>query len=136
MNTANYQHPVILFDGICNLCNSSVNFVIRYDPDKIFRFASLQSDQGIKLLTANNFETGYNESILLVMNGSVYRKSQAVLEIVKHLKGPWKIILIFSIIPYPILNIFYDLIARYRYKIFGKRNECRIPTPDLMDRFL
>jgi len=136
MEAGSQNHPVILFDGVCNLCNASVNFVIRYDPHKKFKLSSLQSDQGKKLLTENHFDSAYNESIILVMNGSVYRKSHAVLEIAKHLSGPWKFLRIFRVIPYSLLDIIYDLVARYRYKIFGKRKECRIPTPDLMDRFL
>ena len=130
------QYDIILFDGVCNLCNGAVNFIIDHDPGACFRFAALQSDAGREILSEYGIEEGYHQSIVLIRNGKTFRKSRAILEIARKLKGFWKIFYIFIIIPPPLLNIFYDLTAKYRYRIFGKRDSCRVPTPELLRRFI
>ena len=128
--------PIILFDGFCNLCNSSVQYVIKHDPDAIFKFASLQSDAGQKLLhkfnlTANNFN-----SFVLIEDNTAYTKSTAALKVAKQLAGLTKLLYGFIIVPPFIRNAVYNLIANNRYKWFGKKEECMLPSPLLQSRFL
>ena len=127
---------IILFDGVCNLCNSSVNFIIDHDKDDVFKFASLQSESGQELLKMNNLETENFDSIIFSDNGRIYTQSTAVLRIVKDFPGLWKILYAFIIVPPFIRNFLYDLIANNRYKWFGKKDSCRIPTPELKSKFL
>ena len=127
---------IILFDGVCNLCNSSVNFIIDHDKDDVFKFASLQSESGQELLKMNNLKTENFDSIIFSDNGRIYTQSTAVLRIVKDFPGLWKILYAFIIVPPFIRNFLYDLIANNRYKWFGKKDSCRIPTPELKSKFL
>jgi predicted DCC family thiol-disulfide oxidoreductase YuxK len=127
---------IILFDGVCNFCNSSINFIIDHDPEKHFKFAPLQSDLGQEILKQFNKNTNDFDSVILLKNNQLYQKSEAALEIVKHLSGAWKYLSIFGILPTFFLNLFYDIIAKNRYKIFGKTETCRMPTPELRERFL
>ncbi len=118
---------IILFDGVCNFCNASINFVIDHDSASRFRFASLQSDYGQLVLRQYNKKNIDFDTVLLVSNGQLYEKSAAALEIVRYLDGyAW--LYGFRFIPTFIRNFVYDLIARYRYRIFGKSDTCRIPT--------
>ena len=130
------KHQIILFDGVCNFCNSSINFVIDHDPKKHFKFASLQSDIGQEILTKFSKNTKDFDSVILLKDNQLYEKSEAALEITKHLSGFWKYLSIFGILPTFFLNFFYDIVAKNRYKIFGKADSCRMPTPDLKERFL
>ena len=130
------DNNIILFDGICNLCNGAVNFIIDRDPGINFRFAALQSNAGREILINYGINEDYSKSIILIRNGKVFRKSRAVLEIARQLKGIWKLFYAFIIIPAPVLNIFYNLTAKYRYRIFGKRDSCRVPTPELLQHFI
>jgi predicted DCC family thiol-disulfide oxidoreductase YuxK len=128
---------IILFDGVCNFCNSSINFVIDRDYKNTFKFAPLQSDVASKLLTINNMKSMKMDSIILIEGNKIYTKSTAALRIAKNLSGAW-FLLYYIFIPFPsfIRDFFYDIIARNRYKIFGKSEECRIPTPELKSKFL
>jgi predicted DCC family thiol-disulfide oxidoreductase YuxK len=127
---------IILFDGICNLCNRLVLFIIKRDKDDRFKFASLQSDVGQQWLKQLGLvKTGF-ESLVLIRGDKYYLKSTGVLKILKELGGVWKAFYIFIVIPHPIRDLFYNLVAKSRYKIFGKRNVCMIPTPELKERFL
>lgn len=130
------QYQIILFDGVCNFCNASINFIIDHDPEKHFKFAPLQSDFGQKTLLRFNKNTEDFDSVILLKNNQLYQKSEAALEITKHLSGFWKYLAIFKILPTFVLNFFYDIIAKNRYQIFGKSDTCRMPTPDLKERFL
>lgn len=130
------QYQIILFDGVCNFCNSSINFIIDHDPEKHFKFAPLQSDFGQKILRQFNKNTEDFDSVILLKNNQLYQKSAAALEITKHLSGFWKYLAIFGILPNFILNFFYDIVAKNRYRIFGKSDACRMPTSDLKERFL
>lgn len=127
---------IILFDGVCNLCNSSVNFIIDHDKKNVFRFASLQSDAGQTLLKKFNLNVKDFNSIILVENDKFYERSSAVLKIVKKFPGLWKLLYLFIIIPPPVRNFVYDIIADNRYKWFGKKESCRVPTPELKEKFL
>jgi predicted DCC family thiol-disulfide oxidoreductase YuxK len=128
--------PILLFDGVCNLCNSSVQFIIRHDPQSKFRFAALQSDFGVALLRKHGLTPGKPDSILLIKGDRHYQRSNAALEISKDLSGLWPALYIFKIIPLFLRDALYDLMAKYRYKFFGTRDECLIPTPELKARFL
>jgi predicted DCC family thiol-disulfide oxidoreductase YuxK len=132
----NQTYEIIFFDGVCNFCNSSINFVIDHDPEKHFKFAPLQSDIGQEILRKFNKNTEDFDSIILLKNNTLYQKSEAALEIAKHLSGFWKYLSIFGMLPTFFLNFFYDMIAKNRYKIFGKADSCRMPTAELRERFL
>ncbi|AXE16407.1 hypothetical protein DR864_01020 [Runella rosea] len=120
---------VILFDGVCNFCNASINFVIDRDAARRFRFASLQSDFGQRLLAENNRQLTDFDTVLLLRAGKLYEKSDAALEIARYLKG-WSWLYLFRIVPRFIRDFFYDIIAKNRYRLFGKSDSCRIPTPE------
>jgi len=130
----NYQ--LILFDGVCNFCNAAINFVIDHDPEKHFKFAALQSEIGQNILRKFNKNTEDFDSVILLKDSQFYQKSAAALEITKHLSGGWKNLSFFSILPTFFLDFFYDIIAKNRFKVFGKSESCRLPTPDLQERFL
>lgn len=130
------ENPIILFDGVCNLCNSSVQFVIRKDKKKQFRFASLQSDAGEKLLSVYHLNRNGYDSFVLIDKGNAYVRSTAALKVAQKLSGAWKLLYIFIIVPAFIRNAIYNLIAQNRYKWFGKKDSCMIPSPELHSRFL
>jgi predicted DCC family thiol-disulfide oxidoreductase YuxK len=127
---------VILFDGVCNLCNSSVQFIIRHDPDGRFKFAALQSAAGQSLLRDHHLDPSDFTSIVLLLNGGIYQKSRAALEITRRLPGLWPLLYFFIIVPPIIRDRIYDWIAANRYKWFGRTEECMVPTPELRSRFL
>jgi predicted DCC family thiol-disulfide oxidoreductase YuxK len=130
------QFSIILFDGVCNFCNNSINFVMDRDTNGAFKFASLQSDIGQELLKQKGLKTSDFDSIVLLKNGTVYQKSDAALEITRELNGLWSWLYIFKIVPRFIRDFFYNIIARNRYHWFGKTEACRLPTPELRARFL
>ncbi len=127
------KHPIILFDGVCNLCNGAVQFIIERDKKQQFRFASLQSDFGQQYQQQVGAAV---DSILLVKNDKIYQKSSAALRIARHLDGLWSLLFLFIIVPPFIRNSIYDWIARNRYRWFGKQDSCWLPTPDLKALFL
>jgi len=131
------KQPIILFDGYCNLCNASVQFIIKHDKKRHFLLASLQSDAATKILLQLNTESFKNyDSIILVKDGKLYIKSTAALRIARKLNGIIKLAYIFIIIPRPLRDVVYDFIAKNRYKWFGKKQSCIIPNPEDIDRFL
>ncbi len=128
---------LILFDGVCNLCNSSVQFVIKHDKKKQFLFASLQSDTGTKIIDHFKIDREKTDSILLfTKSGKIYSRSTAALLIASKLKFPINVLILFIIIPPFIRNVVYNYIAKNRYKWYGKKEACYIPTPELKARFL
>ncbi len=130
------DRPIILFDGVCNLCNNAVQFVIKHDANDKFLFASLQSDTGQKLLQKLELPDKDFNSFILLQHDIVYTQSTAALKVVQQLNGGWKLLYGFMIVPPFIRNALYRLIANNRYKWFGKLNECMLPTPALQKRFL
>lgn len=130
------DHPIILFDGICNLCNNAVQFVLKHDKKKLFRFASLQSDFGKSILIKHALPTDNFNSFVLILNGKAYTKSTAALSVAKMLSGPIKLLYGFIVVPAFIRNGVYNVIARNRYKWFGKKESCMLPSPDVAARFL
>lgn len=127
---------ILLFDGVCNLCNGAVNFIIDRDPKGHFKFAALQSDFGQEKLKELGFDQEDFDSLVLLSCVKVYKKSSAALRIAKKLTGLYPLLFVFIIIPPFIRHALYDLIARNRYKWFGKRETCRMPTPELKARFV
>jgi predicted DCC family thiol-disulfide oxidoreductase YuxK len=127
---------VILFDGVCNLCNSAINFVIDKDTNNNFHFASLQSEFGQALLVHFGRDTNDFDSMIVFENGKIQTKSTAALRIAAGLSGAWKFLSIFKIVPTFLRNAVYNLIAKNRYSWFGKKNECRIPTLELKAKFI
>lgn len=127
---------MILFDGVCNLCNSSVNFVIDHDPAGYFKLAALQSEEAAPFLEHFGLQADYLDSIVLLDGDRVYRNSDAALHVARRLDGAWPLLYAFIAVPRPIRDAVYAWVARNRYAWFGKRDRCRIPTPDVMDRFL
>lgn len=127
---------VIFFDGVCNLCNGAVQFVITHDKNEYFKFAALQSDFAQSMLSDLTLEVKRGDSFILVENGRVFEQSTAALRIAKKLGGLWPLLYGFIIVPPLIRNAVYRFIAHNRYKWFGKRESCWIPTPALRNRFL
>ncbi|AWE08164.1 thiol-disulfide oxidoreductase [Lysinibacillus sp. 2017] len=127
--------PVILFDGECNLCDFSVQFILKRDPKGIFQFASLQSDAGIALLEKYNVPKN-TESIVLIEDGQFFTESTAALKIARKLTGLWKWLSIAIFVPKPIRDVIYKWIAKNRYKWFGKKEQCMLPTAEQKNRFL
>lgn len=130
--------PVVLFDGVCNLCTASVQFIIDRDPKAHFRFTSLQSDAGQAILAelGHALPEGDPESVLLVEDGKLFEHSDAALRIARRLDGPFRVMSIFLALPHAIRDPAYRFIARNRYRWFGKAASCRLPTPELRARFL
>jgi len=129
------MNNIVLFDGECNFCDHSVQFIINRDKEAIFKFTSLQSDVGQEI-TRKYQVPEHIDSIILVKDDKCYFKSAAALRICKHLSGGWKLFSVLSIIPKPIRDYFYDILAKNRYKWFGKKESCMIPLPEIRDRFL
>ncbi len=127
---------IILFDGICNLCNQSVQFVIEHDSKNQFRFASLQSDFGQDFLKKNKLEATQFDSIVFIEDDQFYTKSSAALKIAKYLDGITSWLTIFMIVPKPLRDIVYSFIAKNRYRWFGKNESCWLPTKELKAKFI
>jgi len=130
------DHPIILFDGVCNFCNSAVNFTIKRDKQNKIRFAALQSEAGRQLVQQHGLPVDDMRSFLFIENGTVYNRSTAALKVCRYLSGLWPLCYGLIIVPAFIRNGIYDWIAKNRYKWFGERQECMIPTPEVRARFL
>ena len=127
---------IILFDGVCNFCNGSVNFIIERDARGDFKFAPLQSEIGEQLLKENGIDKAETDSVVLIEDGKAYTHSTAALRIARKLDGAWKWFYYLIFVPRFIRDAFYKLFARFRYTLFGKKDECMIPTPEIRARFL
>ena len=128
---------LILFDGVCNLCNNAVLKIIRQDKNDIFLFTSIQSNVGKNIINELGIDISKIDSIVLyIPRGNYFIKSEAVFKIANEFKGAWKIIQIFRIFPDFLNNLFYDFVARNRYRWFGKKEECMIPSEKLNSKFL
>lgn len=127
---------VVLFDGVCNLCNSSVQFLIKRDTNRIFKFASLQSEYGQRQLTKFGLPPDGFYSVVVIANDKIYQQSDAILVALKNLRGVWGLFYFFKVLPRFLRDAIYSFVARNRYRFFGKKDQCMIPTPELRDRFL
>lgn len=127
---------IILFDGICNLCNKVILFIIKRDKKALFRFAAIQSNAGQALIKRYAVQNNQNSTIYYIRDNKCFQRSTAILHILKDLGGIWKCFYLFILIPTCIRDIIYLSISRNRYKLFGKRRECMIYTPDMANRFI
>lgn len=128
---------IILFDGVCNLCNDSVQFVIKHDKKDIYRFVPLQSELGLKIVNHTGLSASNIDSTILYEPGKAYYyKSDVAFKILRDINSIHKILLVFSILPKKLLDYIYDYVAKNRYKWFGKKESCMIPTPELKAKFL
>lgn len=130
------KHPIILFDGVCNFCNGAINFIIKKDKKRVFRYAALQSNAGQQLLKQYNLSAIDLDSFVLIYNGNSYKKTSAALHVASILGGVWKITGVFRVFPSAIRDVVYNVIARNRYRWFGKKETCMIPTPEIRSLFL
>ena len=130
------ENPLILFDGVCNFCNFWVNFALKRDRKKKLKFTTLQGETAKRLLTKYNINPTSLSSVILIDNGKAYTQSSAAIRICKYLNGGWKLFYGLMIIPKFIRDFFYNIIARNRYKWFGKKEECMMPAAELKERFL
>lgn len=130
------NHSIILFDGVCNFCNGSINLLIRQDKKGVFQFAALQSQAGQKLLAQYQIQKKDFDSFVLIQDGKAFQKSAAALKVLNQLPWYWKALQVFWIVPKFIRDGLYDVIARNRYKWFGKKDQCMIPGPNVRSRFL
>ena len=130
------ENAIILFDGVCNFCNAAINFVLKQDKKGVFRFAPLQSEAGQRLLKLYNLSTAEFDSFVLIDDGKIYKKSSASLRVMNKLPWYWKEAQLLRIIPTAFRDAIYDFIAKNRYKWFGKKEQCMIPTPEMRNRFL
>ncbi|UCS93119.1 thiol-disulfide oxidoreductase DCC family protein [Echinicola marina] len=133
---SNQDFDIVLFDGVCNLCNQAVDFIIQHDSKNHFKLASLQDEPGKALLKGKSIDEAYLDSIVLLRKNKVYYKSRAALEIAKKLKGLWPLFYGFIIVPQFLRDPVYDWIAKNRYKWFGKRDTCRLPNEREKRKFL
>ena len=138
---------VVLFDGVCNFCDASVNFVIEHDRDGYFKFAPLQSETGMKLAAEYGLDSKVSsvenrdgsipiDSVIMIEDGKAYTHSAAALRIARHLGVPWSWLYGLNVVPAPVRDFFYRLFAKYRYRFFGRKDECMLPTPEVRARFL
>lgn len=130
------EHPIILFDGVCNFCNGAINFIIKQDKKRIFRFAPLQSEIGQQLLSKYSLSAEKLDSFVLIDNGKAYQKTSAAIQLYPKLGGGWKMMKGLWIVPQFIRDFFYDVIAKNRYRWFGKKEACMIPSPEIRSLFL
>ena len=129
-------HPILFFDGVCNLCNGAIQFILKNDRRGELRFASLQSDLAEELLPPFGINPRDLNSVVLYENGTVYTRSSSVLRTFKLMGGPLSYLAVFGIIPRRIRDFFYNYVSHHRYNWFGKREECMLPRPEWKARFL
>lgn len=127
---------IVLFDGVCNFCNGSVNFVIERDAENYFKFAPLQSETGQQLLEKFGIDKTETDSVILIENERAFTHSTAALKIAGRLPGIWSWLYAFIVVPKPVRDFFYKLFAKNRYRLFGKQDACMMPTPEIRERFL
>jgi predicted DCC family thiol-disulfide oxidoreductase YuxK len=127
---------IILFDDFCNLCNRAVLFIIKRDKQAIFKFASLQSDVGQEIINRLNINSLKINSIIYLKDNKYFLKSSAILNILRDLGGVWRLFYVFIVLPLFIRDTAYNIVAKLRYRLFGKRNRCVIPSDDVKNRFL
>ena len=136
METKNLNKKIILFDGVCNLCNNLINKIIRLDKHDKFLFASLQGKKGKEIIKEFNLQDKNIDSIVLYSNKEIKIKSRAVINIIYNINPLFRFIIIFRIIPSFILDIIYDYVSKRRYKWFGKKNKCMIPDKNIQSKFI
>lgn len=129
-------NSILLFDGVCNTCNAVVNFLLEHDEKKQFLFASLQSEAGRALARKHDVDADLLETVVLIHEGRAYLRSDAVIKVLELLGGAYKFLAVFKILPLSIRDSFYRGFATNRYRIFGRKDTCRVPSPEERSRFL
>ncbi|WP_218313427.1 thiol-disulfide oxidoreductase DCC family protein [Halomonas sp. 18071143] len=127
---------IVIFDGVCNFCNGAVSFIIQRDPEGVFAFTPMQSELAQELTERFNVPDVGTDTLVLIKEGECYVLSDAALEIAKDLKGPWRLCYIFKRVPKPIRDAAYKLFARHRYRLFGKKDACMVPSAEVKSRFV
>ncbi len=127
---------VVVFDGVCNLCSRGVNFLLAHERDHVIHFAAAQSPSGQELLRKHGFDPQDLATVVFIKGGAVHVRSDAALEVARHLRMPWRMFRVLCLVPRQLRDPVYDLIARNRYRWFGKRESCSVPTPQLRSRFI
>ena len=130
------DHAIVLFDGVCHLCTSTVQGIIKRDPHGYFTFAPLQSEVGRTLLAKHGLQPDALDTFVLVEGSRCFTRSDAALKVAQHLSGGWALLRVLSLIPKPMRDWGYTVIARNRYRWFGRRETCMVPSRDILDRFL
>jgi len=130
------DHPILLFDGVCNLCNGTVQFIIPRDPEGTLRFAPLQSDLGETVQEAAGLSTDDLDTVVLVEDGMAYTKSDAAIRVAEHLGGRYRLLSIGRLVPRGLRDRIYDVVAANRYDWFGRKEQCMVPDGDVSDRFI
>lgn len=130
------KHPILLFDGVCNICDYSVQFVIKHNKSESVHFAALQSSFGQEQLKKSDLPSSDLKSLIFIEDGDMYTRSTGALKLARHLNSPWKWAYIFIIIPRPIRDWFYNYIAAHRYQWFGEKDACMIPSKEVRERFI
>ena len=130
------SNAIILFDGVCNFCNRSVRWIIRHDPRGYFRFAPLQSDTGAKLQQEFGLDPNALDTLVLIEGRRAFVKSTAALRILRRVRSGWRVVYALIVLPRPVRDFAYDWFARRRYRWFGKRDQCMVPSPGVRERFL
>lgn len=130
------DHPVLLFDGTCNLCNGLIQFLIPRDPQAKLRFAPLQSDLGTRVREATGLSTDDLETVVLVDDGKAYTKSDAAIKVAEHLGGIYRLLSLGRVLPRGVRDRLYDFIAANRYDWFGQKDQCMVPDDDISNRFI
>ena len=130
------EHPILLFDGVCNLCNGSIQFIIPRDPAGKLRFAPLQSELGTRVQEATGLSTDDLETVVLVDDGKAYTKSDAAIRVAEHLGGIYRLLSLGRLVPRGVRDRIYDFVAANRYDWFGRKDQCMIPDDDVSDHFI
>lgn len=130
------DQPIIIFDGVCNLCEYSVQFIVKYDRHGRFKFVSAQSEKGKVLQRLHGVDTLQEGTVILLKGDYVYIKSDAAIEIAKDLDGLWRFLYVLKFIPKPVRDFIYSIISKNRYRWFGKKSECLLPDNNIKERFL
>ncbi len=136
MDLATLRQPLLLFDGVCNLCNGAVNFVIDHDRDGRVAFAPLQSPLGAQVAAAAGVAPGAMSTMILVDGGEAHVRSDAALRLARYLGFPWSLLRALRLVPRPLRDAAYGIVARHRYRWFGRSDTCRVPTPEIRARFV
>ncbi|KAE8437301.1 thiol-disulfide oxidoreductase DCC family protein [Vreelandella piezotolerans] len=127
---------IVIFDGVCNFCSGAVKFIIKRDPQGVFAFTPMQSELAQELTERFNVPDVGADTLVLIKQGECFVLSDAALEIARDLKGPWRFCYVFKVVPRPIRDAAYKLFARHRYRLFGKKNACMVPSAEVKSRFL
>ena len=130
------QHAIVLFDGLCNLCTGSVQFILQRDPNGYFKFASMQSEAGQQLLRQHHLPLERMDTFVVITGDVCKTRSDAALEVVRHLAGGWSLLKVLAFMPKPLRDWGYTIVANNRYRWFGRQGICMVPSPELMERFL